>query len=221
MKQDYDTQDFTDGLPLFNGKEDEGFFSKIGIIVWNREEAARIQEELTGYYLAGSNNYGAIFSRTVIENSFVIILDEVVRAVENGGKLQAQTIEGLDAAQLLHPIKIHKHSTELDARINAVWNEAKAGATSAARDYLHKNPSDLGSCAHVNVITHDITNPIVQQMLLMEIAHGPFDGKVVIYPQGEWPHQQSADFNACVAEAIEKILNDKLAKIFLTEEVPD
>jgi hypothetical protein len=56
------------GLPLFNGYENDGYFTQIAIIVKNNEEAKYIQKILTGFYLAESNDYCSPFSKKVISN---------------------------------------------------------------------------------------------------------------------------------------------------------
>ncbi|QPI27235.1 hypothetical protein I0J99_08355 [Sinorhizobium meliloti] len=82
----YDT---APGLPLFKGAMEGGAFTRVCVIVWDREEAAEIQELLTGLYLAGSNNYGTPFERNLIAASHIVVLEDVIDAVEKGNKLNS------------------------------------------------------------------------------------------------------------------------------------
>lgn len=212
-----DYADFIDGLPLFNGKENNGYFSKLGIIVWNNEEATRIQEELTGYYLAQYNNYSTPFSRILLENSFIIVLNDVIKAVENDKNLEAQTIEGIQAANLLKAILICENTETYENIINKTLKEAKEAGKRAADNYLTKYPDCIDSCGFASVISYEVTNPIIQQMIKMQIGSGPFDGKVVFYIHGEWQPQQSISYEEYIAEAMCEVFNRKLGKLFYCE----
>lgn len=106
----------TPALPIFKGRLNGRPFTRVCIIVWTHEEAKEIRELLTGFYLAGSNNYDTPFDRTLIEASKIIVLQDVVDAVEQGGRLQAQTIEGLEEGNVLEPIEIR---TALRTRIKS------------------------------------------------------------------------------------------------------
>ena len=90
------------GLNLVSGVENEEYFSKIYVIVWERKEATEIQEMLTGFFLAGGNGY-IPFCRELLKRSKIIILNKVIAAVEEGKNLNSQTIEGIEDACLLDP----------------------------------------------------------------------------------------------------------------------
>jgi hypothetical protein len=82
--------------------------------------------------LAGSNNYDTLFDKKLIERSRIIVLQDVIELVETGKTLKAQTIEGLQAANLLKPIALAASPANAEAIVKAAM--AKAGAAAKAGD---------------------------------------------------------------------------------------
>lgn len=197
-------------LPIFKGTLDGRPFTSVCIIVWTHEEAAEIQEILTGFYLAGSNNYDTPFDRALIQSSHIIVLQDVISAVENDHSIEAQTIEGLNAANLLQPIKIHPTPAGAKKLVDEAMTVAVEASKQAADAYASKHTIDGGACGYANIITYDVTNPIVQYLLKEKIASGPYDGKVWIHVKADIPVSQSIDYNEHVAEAAQKALSKAL-----------
>jgi hypothetical protein len=198
--------DLVGGLPLFRGAAEGAFFSRVCVIVWTRDEAKEIQELLTGLYLSGSNNYGTPFDRNVIANSRIIILQDVIDAVEQRRNLNAQTIEGLENACLVSPVILHSAPSNADQTVSLAFQLASSAGEKAAAAHIQKHPVDSGYCGYADAITYEVTNPIVQYMLAAGLASGPYDGKVYIKVKGNWPPRQSMDYNECIAEAISSTL---------------
>lgn len=205
------------GLPIFIGQENGGFFSKACVIVWNENEAKEIQELLTGFYFAESNNYGTPFSKKLIEASSIIILDKVVSAVENGLDLASQTIEGLKREDLCEPIVIAKIPQGTAEKVNAALEKAISAGSSAAKKYLKSHKIEGGSCGFAHASTYEITNPIVQYMLNNDLASGPYDGKVWVNINGNWPFSQSIDYKEYIYEAVCECLTGELGIPFYVD----
>jgi hypothetical protein len=198
------------GLPLFRGSLDGGFFSVLCIIVWNSSEAREIQELLTGFYLAGSNNYDTPFDRNLISRSSIIVLEDVVAAVEHGQDLSAQTIEGLQKASLVKPILLSSPPPDASARVAAALASAVSAGERAATNYLAKHPLDKGSCGYADAVTYEVVDPLVQYMLANGLASGPFDGRVHIKVKESWPLSQLIDYNEHVYSAVADALSTAL-----------
>lgn len=197
-------------LPLFKGAEGGQPFSRVCIIVWTEEEAQKINELLTGIYLAESNNYGSPFDRMVIKSSSIIVLEEVIQAVEKNRDLDAQTIEGLEKAQLLKPITIAPTPKNAAKIVASAFAAAKTAGSNAGDTYKKehgKAPSSGFGYAHAT--TCDVTNPIVQYLLASEQADGPFDGEVWIKYPG--PHGSGdLGYAEAVCSAAAPVLAKKL-----------
>lgn len=209
------------GLPLFQGGLDGGAFSRLRIIVWTREEAQEIQELLTGFYLAKSNNYATPFDADLIKSSAIIILQEVVAAVENGRDLNAQTIEGLEEAGLVAPIVIHPAPDGARERVLEAFSLASAAGKAAAVEYIAKSPFDTGFCGYAYAVTYEVTDPLVQFMVLNDFASGPYDGVVHIDVPPSWPSWQSMDYNECVFAAVVDVLQQQLGFNVYKKSRPD
>lgn len=216
-----DQYGFGPGLPIFNGIENGGYFSRIAIIVWTVEEAKQVQEMLTGFYLAGHNNYDSIFSRNTIYESFIIILDQVIDSVESGKFLEAQTIEGLINGELYNSLLIHNDTKMYNDAVKNAINEAKLSALKAAEIYLISHDINSGYCGRAYVVSENVTNPVIQYLISIGIARGPYDGLAVLYVDGDWQGSQSLDYNECIADAMCAIFNNYFGDIFFTQSRSD
>jgi hypothetical protein len=197
-------------LPLFKGKLDGRHFTRLCLIVWTNEEAEEVREMLTSLYLAGSNNYDTPFDKDLINASKIIILRDVVDAVENGNDIDAQTIEGLSAANLLHSLEIHPAPPAAKETTKAAMSAAIAAGKAAADAYITNHPIDSGSCGFAHAATDAVTSPIVQYLLATDQASGPFDGKIWINVPHSWPSRQSIDYQEIVMKAVAKSLSNSL-----------
>lgn len=199
----------TPALPLFKGAEEGRPFSRVCIIVWSAEEAKEINELLTGFHLAGSNNYGSYFDRQVIERSRIIVLEEVVEAVEKNRNLDAQTIEGLEEAQLLRSITIAKPPKNAAKIVADAFAAAKMAGEQAGRAYRAKHGKARTGFGFAHAVTTDVTKPIVQYLLASKQASGPFDGEVWLNYPG--PHGSgNIDYVEAVCRAAAPVLAEKL-----------
>lgn len=211
----FNSYDYTPGLSLFLPKNEGGYFSEIVILVWSQEEANIIKKELTGYYLAGSNNYDTPFSREVIEKSKIIVLQTVVDCVEKNSDISAQTIEGLQANAFLEPIIIHDDINVADKEaINIALDLAVLAGFSASNTYKSKHNINIGPCGYADVITNNVTHPSVQYLIKNDLASGPYDGCVHIKINSKpWDFSQSIDYNEYIYQAIVDSLNLSLPDI--------
>lgn len=208
--QGYDgTFDSTPALPLFKGRLEGRPFSRVCIIVWTKEEANEIREMLTGFYLAGSNNYDTPFDKKLIAASRIIVLQDAVDLVEGGKDLEAQTIEGLQAANLLAPIALPDPPANAVVLVKDAMEKAGAAAKAAALAYFQKY-GDNGYCGYANAVTYEVTSPIVQYMLKEGLASGPFDGRVHINFPKDYPACQTLDYDEAACEAAAQVLSAEL-----------
>jgi hypothetical protein len=197
-------------LPLFKGTIDGRPFTRLCLIVWTAEEAEELKEMLTGFYLAGSNNYDTPFDKKLIAASRIIVLKDVVDAVENGSDLDAQTIEGLGQANLLMPIALHSPPANAKATVDAALKVAATAGKAAADAYIAEYPTDEGACGFAQATTYEVTNPIVQCLLANGHASGPYDGKVAISVPGTWPPRQSIDYQEKIMSVVADSLSHSL-----------
>lgn len=211
----------TPGLPLFAGPEHGRAFTKLCIIVCDEKEAREIQELLTGFYFAGSNNYDTPFSRSLIENSVIIMLDKLIAAVENGRDLNAQTIEGLQSENLCYPVVIADIGNDTESKIRTALDKATEVGAIAAKGFIKKYNIDYGACGFVNVVSYEITSPIIQCMLRYGLAAGPYDGKTIVNIKEEWQRSQSIDYKEHIYTAVCKSLSDDFGIKFYVDSILD
>ncbi len=198
------------GLPLFRGQLYGGVFTKLCVIVWNRNEAKEIQELLTGCYLAGANNYETPFDRNLLEKSSIIVLEDVVDAVENRKELNAQTIEGLEKAHLLRSIILTEPPPNAAQLIDSAFQAASFAGEQAAVKFLEEHKGHKGLSGYANVSTYEIMNPLIQFMIRTGKASGPYDGIVYINIKGGWPFFQLVDYYEYIQNAIAESLQKSL-----------
>lgn len=166
-------------LPLLKGRLEGGNFSELRLIVWSQEEADEINELLTGFHLSGGNNYDTPFDKRLIRRSRIIVLEKVIHQVEQGGDFDAQTIEGLDAANLLDPVTFAPPPAEADKTIDEAFAEAERAAAEAGDQYRESHPPGRDAFGRAQTFTYEVTHPLVQMMIKIGHAYGPFDGKVI------------------------------------------
>lgn len=211
----------TPALPVFKGRLDGRPFTNVCIIVWTEDEAEEIRQSLTGFYLAGSNNYGTPFDRALIEASRIIVLQDVIDLVENGGDLKAQTIEGLERASLLQPIAIAEEPSDAEERIGVAFQKARAAAKAAINLFQSKNGLGSGWCGFAHATTQDVTNAYVQYLLNKRLATGPYDGRVWIDFPRDYPRSQSMDYQEVGCRAAATVLSEELGIQVYCETRPD
>ncbi len=196
-------------LPIFKGSLDGRPFTRACVIVWSTGEAKEIRELLTGLYLAGSNNYGTPFDKKLIEKSHIIVLEDVIDAVERGSDLNAQTIEGLAQAQLLQPIALTAPPANADDIVADAFAAAGEAAAAAGVAFTADPGNRFSVFGFAHAATTDVTNPIVQYLLATKNACGPFDGEVWInYPGTKGSGDLGYAEAVCTAAA--KVLSEKL-----------
>lgn len=200
------------GLPLFLDPNSGGFFSKVAIIVWSNEEAERIREILTGYYLAQSNDYGIEFSQNVISNSNIIVLENVIDAVEKQKHINSQTIEGLNAANLLEPVMLHTNLNNYKQAVDDAFKLATNVGLQASLTYKAGNHNH-GLCGFASVITFDVTSPEVQYMLANGYASGPYDGMVRLNIARQWEFSQCIDYKEFICAKMRDSLRQSFPNI--------
>lgn len=203
---------FLEGLPLFQGDD----FSQLVIIVDNEAQAKIIREELTGFYLLGRNNYDTPFSSKVIEKTRIVVLKNIEKSVKKFGLLpEYQTIEGLAKKNLLDPIIIHTPLTDKES------SDLKQKLESALKHAMSKVSSmkDKGACARMRTVSYDVTNRIIQGLVMNGLAKGPFDGKVVVH-FGMFG-AQSIEVNRIAGKAYCDEINQTIGDYFKNEEFDD
>ena len=209
VKDHNDTYSPTPALPIFKGQLDGRPFTRVCIIVWTPEEADEIREILTGLFLAGSNNYGTPFDRALIKRSHIVVLQDVVDAVERDKDLDSQTIEGLAQASLLKPITISAPPADAAKVVADAMAAAGSAASAASAAFIAKLGAGSGLCGFAHAVTYDVTNSIVQYLLSTEQATGPYDGAVWIQYPGA--HGSSdLDHAEAVCKAAATALSEKL-----------
>ena len=93
----------------------------------------------------------------------------------------------------------------------------KSEAIEAANNFIKSRNIDRGCCGYANVVSTSVTNPIIQQLIKMKIATGPYDGRAILHIHGDWPKSQSIDYEECIAGALCGVLNRYLGDMFYTE----
>lgn len=208
QKNSYGIHGSFNGIPLFS--DEEKSFSEIGILVWTKEEAKEIQKELTAYYIAEKNNYETYFSRKVLKNSFIIILDEINKAVKENKIIDFQTIDGLKKEQLINPIVIHQNTEYFYKFIKKAIKNAEIAGNKVAKNDKSK---DEYLCGRARIISREIDNPIIQEMIKKGYTRGIYDGFVWIKLNIK-TFQQSLDHSVKAFTPALDILNEQLADIF-------
>lgn len=102
-----------DGLPLLADKGQ--CFSQFVFIVKDLNQMIALQNDLTAFYLAGSNNYDTPFSKTIIKESKIIVLDENIDPSTNSLKYYSVE-ETLSKGKVRDSICLHEEPDETERK---------------------------------------------------------------------------------------------------------
>ena len=196
-------------LPIFKGRLEGRHFTRTCIIVWSNQEAEEVRKLITGIYLAGGNNYDTPFDEELIMRSRIIVLEDVISSVEAGQKIDAQTIEGLEKAQLLQSVTITAAPENADKIVEDAFDAALEAAALADADYTDRFGDYFSGYGFAHLATADTTTPIVQYLLSVGIASSPFDGVLYIKVPGT-TGSRDLDRAVVVNGAVAKVLSEKL-----------
>lgn len=168
---------------------------------------------LTNLYLRECNDYSVPFSQEVIQNMRILNLSKIIKSVEENKILEYQTIEGLEREDLLEPVFIHDFFDEnIKQKVDFALNKALVESEKLANKLYADGFKDLDICGFAYAATYDTTNPIVQYMVLNELAYGPMDsGQVrVSLNQSRWPPMQSLNYYEAIYDVVSRVLTEEL-----------
>lgn len=152
------------GLPLFRGRDNGGFFSRVGFLVGTRDEAERLAKKLLGYRDARCNNLGEEFDPEVLGTAFVVALDEVEAQVESGTMRKSLRIEDLAESQRIAAVRSHASDEDL-LRVRQAIKKARRASLKAGEKFLKTAKNVKGPVGGAWVITCDTTSAISDAML--------------------------------------------------------
>lgn len=102
-----------DGLPLLANKGQ--CFSRIVFIVKDLNQMITLQNDLTAFYLVGSNNYDTPFSKTIIKESKIIVFDENIDLRTNSLKYYSVE-ETLSKGKVRDSICLHQEPNDAERK---------------------------------------------------------------------------------------------------------
>lgn len=226
-------------LPLFLDKKAGGYFSKVGIIVWNEEEAKSIAETIMLFEDAGRNLFGNPFDKSVISKTFVIMLDKVIEAVETKRNRMANRIEDLLASSFAISTLVRSQptSTILDTVKKAI-EDAREASVKAMIDFMEKVPRNkdgfvLDVCGFAYVITYDSKTEITQALVELNLATSHVHFYTIDAIERILPEQRQLfgekyskaemvlSFQEARAKAAAKVLTEALNQQFFVHSVWD
>lgn len=208
--------DFVPGLPLFRGKSNGGFFSRVGLIVWNDEQGTELGDIILRCWDAGHNNYDEPYSDSV--SVFIIVLERVIQEVEARYNLRAQRIEDLPASSFFNIVR-QKASQETIDKVRKAIEGARIASKEAAATFLEKAPKDesghmLDACGYAWVITYDSPTDITQALLELQMAKPMAGEYYVIEAIGEMEVRQGITYNEMAAKTAADFLTKELNQKF-------
>ena len=158
------------GLPVWLDDEPIGF-SRIFVMVQNSTEVERILDLLKELHDAGANDYDWPFSRSSLERTQVVALDQLRQRLTD---TQVKTLRFDDIPK--SEIEIFEHpevSEEYVKSVKSVLMEAQHAANTAAESYLETAPRDKhGHVTDVSgwayLMVYDAQSPLVSALLKLD-----------------------------------------------------
>lgn len=200
-------------LPLYRGKENGGFFTRIGFLVRTRAEATDLAELLLGLADHPYTEYSEPLSEAVLRNAFVVPLEEV----EEG---RHQRIEDLSERMRIVATRPHA-SPELVQRVKATVEEARSISLAAAKAYAAtatraKDGFIADVCGDALVVTCDTATEVTDALLQTQLARARSDGTYVVSAVQSIA-DQALGVHEAAARAAAEYLTQELGQRFYME----
>lgn len=162
---------FCPGLPIWLSEEPFSF-SRVFIVVPDREEAKLVMDRLKELHDAGANNFDNLFSRETLEATSVIALDQLEADIVDLEERHLR-LEDIPASQILK-FEQPEAPPELVEKVRQVLCEAQKAAAQAAAECFKSAPRDTDSnrirdvsgWAHLFVL--DAQTPLISALLQLE-----------------------------------------------------
>ena len=171
------------GIPIWLSEEPVSF-SRVFIVVPSEEESERILDRLKELHDAGANDYDQLFSKTTLENTFVISLDNLESGLTEAQMMHLR-LEDIPSSRI-SIIRRPEASRDLVAKVRFALAEAKKAADKAAEEHSKTAPrtpdgrhvADVAGWAHL--IVYDSQTSLVSALLELDEAYSvPGSGYVI------------------------------------------
>lgn len=203
---DLDKKFWDAGLPFFS-KNDIISFSKIIILVNTIDEVLDIIELLQNLHHSGGTNYGSPYDLNLIENSYVLALEELQNLNTDEENVK---FDDLPLRQFPKIKKIEVKQETYDLVKKVILEAEKINFDITEKKY--QELGDIGPCGFANIVTYETNSEITQALIDLEIAHSFAKGEYIIYLDG-YPIQSLPikEFGAIEAA---KFVTEKLGQEF-------
>ena len=158
------------GLPIWLAEEPIAF-SRAFVVVPDKAGVERVIGRLQELHDVGANDADFLFSRSTLEATSVVALDQL-RDI-NPGHLRLEDIPARHIRRLDRPAA----SPELVEEVRGVLTEARAAADRAAAEHLNSaqratdgHVADVAGWAHL--VVYDSQSPVISALLQLEEAWG-------------------------------------------------
>lgn len=195
------------GMPVF-ADNDHFSFSKIIVIVKTTEEVEDIINQLRNLYHSKSTNSGRAYNLGVIENTYVLALDDLSKITKEANLVKLEDLP-LHSMPKIEKIIVKEQTIEKVKQALAAASEIHYNNS---KEYFEKN-GDTGPCGYASVITWDSSSEITQALIDLERVDSYADGYYHINKFKSFI-SQSIDVNEAGAIAAAKYLTKELAQHF-------
>jgi len=207
-------------LPLFLAPEENGYFSKLVIFVRTNQEAESIIEKLTGLYLSCFNQHGMHYSPSVIEDTRLIVLEDIIHKFAHV-RNNTPTMDTLESVDLLEAYRVVEIPGNTYARIEKAISTAteQAIAMNVSLGVNHSSGGDFLGFTYV--YTTDILSPVVQCMLINAIIKGPYDDEYALFFDLTSDNSPSENYHEAAYKEFANSLSESLGVNFYIKTVSD
>lgn len=194
------------GMPLF-AKNEQISFSQIIVFVKTKEERETTIDHLKNLYHSKSTNFALEYNLNLIQNTYVLALDEVDFSQKKGlikfDDLPLHRIPKIEQVEV---------SPEILQKVKLAVEKASELSYAAVEEF-DKKYGDRGGAGYSHVITWNPNSEITQALINLDLAHTFADGYYHISDLKPYPIQ-SIDANEAGAKAAAEFLNKELGNHF-------
>ncbi|MFC4231468.1 hypothetical protein ACFOW1_06185 [Parasediminibacterium paludis] len=195
------------GMPIF-AKNDKITFSKIIVIVKTTEEVERVIEQLKNLYHSKSTNHGREYNLKVIENTYVLSLDEVAKITKDPNLVKLDDLP-LSSIPKIQKIKVTAETIE---KIKIAIQQASEIFYNESEKFINEH-GEKAPCGWSHVVTWESNTEITQALVDLGFANSYADGYYYINGLKSYPGQ-SIDVDEAGAKAAAEFLTKELGQKF-------
>ena len=171
---DHEDRCLCPGIPVWLDDEPVSF-QQVFVVVPTLAETERVLDLLKELHDAGTNDYGWLFSRSTLQKTSVVALDQLQESM-TGSQIKTLRLENITKSEI-EVFRRPDVTPEFTKRVGCVLAKAQKAADNAADAFIKLAPRTKDGCHIVDVVgwahlvVHEAQSPLVSALLALDSVY--------------------------------------------------